>query len=176
MRDRLHELLRFGSVGAVAFVVDVGLFNLLRFGPGELLVDKPLTAKVLSVTVATVVAWIGNRHWTFAARRTAAPARELFVFAAVNAVTMATNVACLAASHYVLGLTSPLADNVSANLVGPALGAVVRYVAYRKLVFTGSGEVPSAVVLVPAAVPVDDVAPAGSAGTNAVATTPVPRT
>lgn len=142
MRNRLTELMRFGSVGAVAFVVDAGLFNLLRFGPGELLVDKPLTAKVISVAVATVVAWVGNRHWTFATRRTTAPARELFVFAVVNVLTLTTNVACLAVSHYVMGLTSPLADNVSANLIGPALGTVLRYVAYRRLVFTGTGAAP----------------------------------
>lgn len=161
MRNRLPELLRFGSVGAVAFVIDVGLFNLLRYGPGELLADKPLAAKVVSVAVATVVAWVGNRHWTFATRRTAAPARELFVFTAVNVVTMATNVACLAVSHYVMDLTSPLADNVSANLVGPALGAVLRYVAYRRLVFTGSGSV--------------SLAPTGPPAMGAAATTPAPR-
>lgn len=134
---RLHELLRFGSVGAVAFVVDVGLFNLLRFGPGELLAAKPLTAKVLSVAVATVVAWLGNRYWTFARQRTPSRLRELLGFAVVNVVGMAIAVSCLAFSHYVLGLTSPLADNVAANVVGLGLGTVFRYLAYRKVIFTG---------------------------------------
>lgn len=137
MRSRLPELLRFGSVGAVAFVVDVGLFNLLRFGPGELLADKPLTAKVLSVTVATVVAWLGNRYWTFARLRTATRIRELLGFAVVNVVGMAIAVGCLAFSHYVLGLTSPLADNIAANVVGLGLGTAFRYFAYRRVVFTG---------------------------------------
>ncbi|HRA50747.1 GtrA family protein, partial [Actinotalea sp.] len=139
MRARLLELIRFGSVGALAFVVDVGLFNLLRFGPGELLGAKPLTAKVLSVAVATVVAWLGNRYWTFADRRTATRTRELLGFVAVNVGGMAIAVVCLAISHYVLGLRSPLADNVAANVVGLALGTAFRYVAYRHLVFTGDG-------------------------------------
>ncbi|HWS57902.1 MAG TPA: GtrA family protein [Actinotalea sp.] len=139
MRDRLLELLRFGSVGAVAFLVDVGLFNLLRFGPGALLADKPLTAKVISVAVATVVAWLGNRYWTFAGRRTATRTRELIGFALVNVGGMAIAVACLAVSHYGLGLTSPLADNVSANVVGLALGTLFRYLGYRHLIFTGTG-------------------------------------
>lgn len=138
MRTRALELARFGSVGAVAYVVDIGLFNLLRFGPGGLLDDKPLTAKVASVTVATLVAWIGNRYWTFAARRTASPRRELVVFAVVNVGGMLVAVACLAFSHYVLGLRSPLADNIAANVVGLALGTVFRYVTYRRLVFTGA--------------------------------------
>lgn len=134
---RVRELAKFGSVGAVAYVVDLGLFNLLSFGPGELLGHKPLTAKIVSVTVATLVAWVGNRYWTFSARRTQARGRELAAFVVVNIGGMLIAVGCLAISTYALGLTSPLAKNVSANVVGLALGTAFRYVAYRRLVFTG---------------------------------------
>lgn len=137
MRARALELLRFGSVGGLAFVVDVGLFNLVRFGPGELLGDKPITAKVVSVAVATLVAWLGNRYWTFSERRTATRTRELVLFGVVNVGGMLIAVLCLAVSHYVLGFTSPLADNVAANGVGLVLGTTFRYLAYRHLVFTG---------------------------------------
>ena len=41
----------------------------------------------------------------------------------------------LALSHDVLGLTSRLADNISANLVGLALGTVFRYLTYKRFVF-----------------------------------------
>ena len=133
---RVRELAKFGSVGAVAYVVDLGLFNLLSFGPGELLGHKPLTAKIVSVTVATLVAWVGNRYWTFSARRTQARGRELAAFVVVNVGGMLIAVGCLAISTYALGLTSPLAKNVSANVVGLALGTAFRYVAYRRLVFT----------------------------------------
>lgn len=133
---RVAELARFGSVGALAYVVDLGLFNLLRFGPGDLLAAKPLTAKVLSVTAATVVAWLGNRYWTFAHRRTSARGRELAAFAVVNVGGLVIGLACLGFSHYVLGLRSPLADNISANGVGLVLGTALRYVLYQRLVFT----------------------------------------
>lgn len=136
--QRIAELGRFGSVGAVAYVVDLGLFNLLRFGPGELLGDKPLTAKVVSVVVATLVSWIGNRYWTFARQRTAGRVRELVMFALVNGGGMLIAVACLWFSHYVLGFTSALADNIAANVVGVGLGTVFRYFAYKYLVFTGT--------------------------------------
>jgi putative flippase GtrA len=135
---RVAELARFGSVGAAAYVVDVGLFNLLRFGPGEVLEAKPLTAKALSVAVATVVAWLGNRYWTFADRRTGTRGRELLGFALVNLAGLVIGLACLGFSHYVLGLRSPLADNVSANVVGLVLGTAFRYVCYQRLVFTGA--------------------------------------
>lgn len=135
-QTRLLELLRFGSVGGLAFVVDTGLFNLLRFGPGDLLEDKPITAKILSVAVATLVSWVGNRYWTFSDRRTETRVRELMGFAVVNIGGMAIAVACLGISHYVLDLRSPLADNISANGVGLVLGTAFRYLAYRSWVFT----------------------------------------
>jgi len=143
-RTRIAELARFGSVGAAAYVVDLGLFNLFRFGPGELLGHKPLTAKVLSVAVATLVAWLGNRHWTFSDRRTSSRGRELAGFVVVNLGGLVIGVGCLAFSHYILGLTSPLADNISANGVGLVLGTAFRYFFYRRLVFTGGpGSVPA---------------------------------
>lgn len=141
---RVLELMRFGMVGGVAFVVDTGLFNLLRFGPGELLEDKPLTAKVISVAVATVVSWLGNRFWTFAERKTTSQLREFIGFVAVNVGGMLIALGCLWFSHYLLDLTSPLADNISANVVGLGLGMIFRYVAYRAWVFTAVPDEPSA--------------------------------
>ena len=135
---RIAELGRFGSVGAVAYVVDLGLFNLLRFGPGEVLGEKPLTAKVISVAVATLVSWLGNRYWTFAKQRTEGRVRELFMFGLVNGGGMLIAVACLWFSHYVLGFTSALADNIAANVVGVGLGTIFRFFAYKYVVFTAT--------------------------------------
>ena len=52
-----REMIKFGVVGGAAFVVDVGLFNLLRHTALE---DKPSTAKVVSATVATAVARLAD--------------------------------------------------------------------------------------------------------------------
>src|SRR5690625_387932 len=139
---RVAELCRFGSVGLVAFVVDAGLFNLLRFGPGGVLAAHPLTAQVVSVAVAVLVAWLGNRYWTFASTRSTGSAgahgAELARFVVANLVGMGIAVGCLAVSHYLLGFTSPLADNIAANGVGLVLGTLFRYLAYRHWVFTGT--------------------------------------
>ena len=61
--------------------------------------------------------------------------REYPIFFIVNAIGMGIALACLAVCHYVLGLTSPLADNVSANGVGLLLGSGFRFWAYRRFVF-----------------------------------------
>ena len=142
-----RELVKFGVVGAVAYVVDVTVFNLLLFGVplgvDPALEDRPLTAKVASVAVATLVAWVGNRYWTFRRRRRASARRELALFAVMNVGGMLIALSCLGISHYVLGLTSPLADNISANVVGLALGTAFRFLAYRNWVFTEADAEPA---------------------------------
>ena len=154
----MRELGKFGVIGGVAFVVDVGLFNLLRYGAGGVggwLDEEPLTAKVLSMGTATAVAWAGNRWWTFRAhqrtdRRGLVP--ELVLFFAMNGVALGIALLCLGVSHYVLDLRSALADNVAANVVGVGLGTVFRFYAYRTWVFRRSlrpGARPVAVAAAP---------------------------
>ena len=135
-RTRLQELLTFAVVGALGYLVDVGLFNVLRYaGEPGLLEDKPLTAKAMSVAAATVVTYAGNRHWTWRDRAWSSAHREFAIFVVLNAVGMVIALGCLAFSHYVLGFTGPVADNVSANGAGLVLGSTFRFWAYRRWVF-----------------------------------------
>ncbi len=131
-----REIAKFGVVGMSAFVIDVGLFNLLMFAGGEgPLNDKPLTAKVISVVAATTFAYFGNRFWTFRHRGRTHMGREYILFFALNGVAMLIALSCLWFSHYALGLDSALADNISANIVGLVLGTLFRFWSYRKWVF-----------------------------------------
>lgn len=132
----LHEIAKFGVVGALAFVLDIGLFNALRYwgDPGPFY-DRPLTAKVISVVAATTFAYVGNRFWTFRDRGRTSYRREYVLFFVLNAAAMLISVGCLWFSHYALGLTSPLADNLSANVIGVGLGTLFRFWSYRRWVF-----------------------------------------
>lgn len=134
----IREVLKFGVVGAVAFVVDVGVYNLLVF-PGHegAMFHLPLRAKVVSVVLATLVAWLGNRYWTFRHRRRVAVHHELLLFAAFNVVGLLIALACLGFSRYVLGLHTVVADNISGNGIGLVLGTLFRFWAYRRFVFAG---------------------------------------
>lgn len=133
-RERRSEVLKFGTVGTVAFVVDLGLFNLLHYGPHPLLADKIVTAKVVSAVVATVVSWIGNRLWTFRDRRTDRPLDELLVFSLVNVVALLIPVVTVAFTAYVLRAPEALPANIAA-VVGIGIGTITRYVGYRRFVF-----------------------------------------
>jgi len=145
----IREMLKFGMVGAVAFVIDLGGYNLLVFGPhlsglGEghtgVLSGKPLTARVISAGVATLVAWLGNRLWTFRHRSNRPAHHELGLFVLFNLAAMVIAVACLGFSRYVLDLHTQLADNVT-NIVGIGFGTLFRFWTYRKFVFVGDAVV-----------------------------------
>lgn len=131
------ELFKFGVVGGSGFVVDIGLFNLLQYGQSGVLEGKPVTAKIISVCIAMIVTWLGNRLWTFSQQKTSTKTREFVGFVVVNIGGMAIAVLCLWMSRYVMGFESALADNISANGVGLVLGMIFRYLAYKHLVFTG---------------------------------------
>ncbi|MFZ1362820.1 MAG: GtrA family protein [Candidatus Nanopelagicales bacterium] len=132
----LREAAKFGVVGIIALIIDVGLFNLLMYsGPLAIFAGKPLTAKIVAVAVAMTFAYFANRFWTFRDRGRTSMAREYVLFVVLNLVGMGIALACLWFSHYALGLTSALADNISANVVGLILGTLFRFWAYRKWVF-----------------------------------------
>ena len=130
------ELGKFGIIGLVAYIIDLTIFNVLRFAGGEgPLYDKPLTAKVVSVLAATTFAYFGNRHWTFKDRSRSSFRRQYTLFFVFNAVGMIISLSCLWVSHYLLGFESALADNISANVIGLVLGTIFRFWGYHNWVF-----------------------------------------
>jgi putative flippase GtrA len=134
-----REMIKFGIVGAVAFVVDLGLFNILRntvlsgYGGGPL--SRAVIATIISAFVATCVAWVGNRMWTFRHRRNRPVHHEALLFAGTNGVALLIQAGCVGFSHHVLGQESLLAENV-AKLIGIGLGTLFRFWAYRRFVFS----------------------------------------
>ncbi len=135
--DWLRELTQFGMVGALAYVIDSGLFNLLQHGPTGVLAGHPNTANIISACVATCFSWVANRTWTYRGRTRESTAREALLFAFANVGGILITQFCLLFTHHVLGLTGPLADNLSAYVVGFALGTAFRFFFYHYVVFTG---------------------------------------
>lgn len=139
MRARLRALAReaskFGTVGAIAFGVDLIIFNLLR-GTGT----ETLTAKTISTIIATTLAFFGNRFWTWRDGAHTHMARQYTTFFVLNAIGLGIALGCLAISHYGLGhywpaLRSQAADNIAGQFVGTAIGTIFRFWSYRKFVF-----------------------------------------
>ena len=136
--DLLKQIAAFGAVGGVGFLLDVGVFTLLRetiFSPTHVH-GGSLIAKTISTMIAIAANWLGNRYWTFGADRQSNGVAEALEFVAVSILGMLVGLACLGVSHYVLGLRSVLEDNISSNVVGLLLGSVLRFVLYRYWVYS----------------------------------------
>ena len=122
--------------------------DVLLQGDGVLHGLDPSFARTAAVLVAMCVTYAGNRLITWrgpsADRR-----REVALFVVFNAVGYALSLLCLLVSHDLLRLTSALADNVSANVVGVGLGTVFRFITYRSVVFASPEPEPADRTLVP---------------------------
>jgi putative flippase GtrA len=125
----VRELGKFGTIGLITFLIDTGVFNLL-WGPLNTLV-----AGTISMTVAATCAFIGNRFWTWRDRARTDLRREYALYFGFNLVGLLIALTCLAVSHYALGFTSQLSDNIAKNGVGLVLGTLFRFWSYRQIVF-----------------------------------------
>ncbi len=141
LRGVFAELAKFGTVGALSFVIDVAIFNAVL-----LVMDKPLTAKIISTVFSATNAFVLNRAWSFKHRERTNVRREYSLFFLFNAVGLAIALLCLAVSHYVLGFESRLADNIAANGIGLVLGTTFRFWSYRRFVWAALSEVEDAAV------------------------------
>ena len=132
-----REFIQFGLVGATAFIVDMGLFNLLQHGPLGVLAGHPNAAQFIAAATATLYSWIANRLWTYRGRTQDNATREAILFFVANICGIASSQFCLLFTHYILGLTSALADNIAVYVVGFVLGTAFRFFFYHYVVFTG---------------------------------------
>jgi putative flippase GtrA len=135
------ELLKFGIVGGIGSVVDLGGAALLH---GKFHVE-PLAAKAISTGSATVITYLGSRFWTFRHRENQELKREAVLFIVLNVVGLLIAEAVVGIITYVMGQHSQIAYNI-ASFLGTGCGTVFRYFAYKKWVFLAPEEVPSALV------------------------------
>ncbi|HUS20571.1 MAG TPA: glycosyltransferase family 2 protein [Aeromicrobium sp.] len=134
MADRGPEMTAFLAVGLCGLMVDVALFNVVR-GLDPFRLWDPTVARTLAMIVAMSVTFAGNRMVTWRQHVPESGVRAMGTFALLNFIGLGISNVCLVLSHDVMGLTTALADNVSANGVGLALGTAFRYLTYRRFVF-----------------------------------------
>ncbi|MGJ5832242.1 GtrA family protein [Streptomyces ossamyceticus] len=139
VRGVWREVTKFGVVGALAFVVDNGGYNLLVFGlpggpEGGVMRELPVQASVLATGAAALLSWAGNRYWTYRHRHREKLTQELVLFLLANLVGVAITAGTIYASRHLLGLDSVLSDNV-ARVFGWVLATLFRFFAYRRYVF-----------------------------------------
>ena len=125
----VHEVAKFGVVGAVGFVVQLGVQNALY--PHA---TGALTALVIGYAVATAVTFVGNRHWAFKHRKGGGLKQETALFVALNVVGIFIQVGIVNFVVHGLGHGDRLSYNI-ATIIGIAIGTMFRLFTYRRFVF-----------------------------------------
>jgi putative flippase GtrA len=129
-RHLVHELAKFGVVGAFNTVLDFSLANLLHLG----LHWHALAAKSTSVAVAATSSYFMNRHWTFRHRARTGLRREYSLFFLLNGVGLLIADACIVVTQDGFHKTGALWFNV-AQVAGLVLGMGFRFTSYKRWVF-----------------------------------------
>jgi putative flippase GtrA len=122
-----HQLASFGVIGALNFVVDTAIFNLL-FSIG------PVKAQVVATVVATTMSYFLNRHWTFRGHSRASLRREYVLFFVLNGVGLAITAAIVGVAKYGFDLHDQIVLNV-VRLFAIAVATLFRFWSYRRWVF-----------------------------------------
>lgn len=147
MLGKHRELLRFAVVGGASFIITMTITYGLKF---TVLTDKPVTALVIGVLVATVFSYVANREWSFRTRGGRERHHEAALFFVLSAVALGLNALPQLISRYVLGLEQPhvglltqeIADFVSGVVIGTLLGTAFRWWSFKKWVFPEAGARP----------------------------------
>ncbi|HET6287868.1 MAG TPA: GtrA family protein [Amycolatopsis sp.] len=147
MRGKHRELVRFGLVGGASFVITMAITYGLKF---TVLTEKPVTALIIGVLVASVFSYVANREWSFRTRGGRERAHEAALFFLLSAIALGLNALPQWVSRYVFELEQPhvglltqeIADFVSGVLVGTLLGTAFRWWSFKKWVFPEAGARP----------------------------------
>jgi putative flippase GtrA len=131
----VHELAKFGTIGAFAFLIDLGFLNLFKL----VMEQGPLTSKVFATIISTTFAYMGNRFWTFRDREQSGLTREYFLFFLLNGIALLIGLLVIGFTTYTLGLHDAVSYNI-ANVLGVGMGTLFRYWSYKKWVFLAATE------------------------------------
>ncbi len=127
------QVLRFGIVGTLLFIIDAGLFASL------LKLELPaVAARILAISMTVFASWLANRSWTFKEQHGNKPPSiaEFAKFAGTQAIGASVNgLASLAA--YQLPAVVALGP-WAAVAIGSIAGLSINFAGAKLLVFRGS--------------------------------------
>ncbi|MFC9298664.1 GtrA family protein [Streptomyces sp. NPDC057011] len=149
-RALVREVAKFGAVGGLGVLVNLGVFNLIRHTTDL----QVVRASVIATVVAIATNYIGFRYFAYRDRAKSGRTRELVLFAAFSAIGLVIENGVLYTATYGFGWDGPVATNVF-KFIGIGTATVFRFWSYRTWVFKALPPAATA----PAAEPVPGPAP-----------------
>ncbi|RSS79776.1 GtrA family protein [Streptomyces sp. WAC06614] len=148
LRGIVREVAKFGAVGGLGVLVNLGVFNLIR-NTTDLQVGR---ANVIAISVAIICNYIGFRYFTYRDRDKSGRKRELTLFIVFSLIGMVIETGILYTATYGFGWDSPLQSNVF-KLFGIGVATLFRFWSYRTWVFRAMPETADRTVVTVAGAP-----------------------
>jgi putative flippase GtrA len=142
-RQIIHEFAKFGTIGVIGLAITNFGYDLLHsHGVG------PVTSATIATIIATMVAYVGNRYWSFRHRERTNIPREGLIFFVLNGIGLLIQDAAVAFNSYALHKEHhKLAEFLALN-TGIAIATVFRFWSYRRFVWSAPGDAATAAVAV----------------------------
>lgn len=132
----IWQVAKFGLVGVLNTLIDLGVFNLLIFATGSVKGNPLVIFKVISFSAAVINSYIWNKNWVFEDRRS--ENRQFIQFLIVSLVSVAVAAGIIKVmTEYISpvgGLSQVQWANV-AQLVTIVFSFVWNYLGYKFIVF-----------------------------------------
>jgi putative flippase GtrA len=129
-RQLIHEGFKFLVIGVGGAIVTFGAANALHS------IGK-YKAITIATILATVVTYLGNRHWTFRHRQGKGTTRDSALFFFFNGVGLLIYYGCIGLID-LAGLGHSVVWYNIALVVGTGLGTLFRFWSYRKWIWLAS--------------------------------------
>ncbi|AXE26638.1 GtrA family protein [Streptomyces globosus] len=162
VRGLAREVAKFGAVGGLGVLVNLGVFNLLRHTTDL----QVVRASVIATVVAITTNYLGFRYFTYRDRARTGSSREVPLFVAFSLIGLVIENGVLYAATYGFGWDGRLASNVF-KFVGIGTATVFRFWSYRTWVFKALPQAAPAAAAEPEPVARAAARPARESGTRA---------
>lgn len=131
MKGLIEQFLKFGVVGAIAFLIDYGVLMLLS----QVIGMDPVISASISFVVSVVFNYVASMHYVFTRRDDISRRREFTIFVILSAIGLVINEIIMVIGVNVLG-DSALMVTVT-KLVATAIVMVWNFVSRKKWLDAG---------------------------------------
>lgn len=131
MKGLIEQFLKFGVVGAIAFLIDYGVLMLLS----QVIGMDPVISASISFVVSVVFNYVASMHYVFTRRDDISRRREFTIFVILSAIGLVINEIIMVIGVNVLG-NSALMVTVT-KLVATAIVMVWNFVSRKKWLDAG---------------------------------------
>ena len=131
-----QELIRFGIVGSIAFLIDASILAALV----HWLNWSPFSSRVVSMGIAILFTWRVHRHWTFADGRIRPALHQSVLHGTFQLITVSMNYAVFSALVLTGGVWC--AYPALAVVAGSLSAMVVSYLLSKRITFADPGGTP----------------------------------